>query len=273
MGTKIDDAIRLRAEQQLQKYFKKHDLIQNPDSKAVHQLRVYTKKLRAYLSLYPEAVHPQSKAVQAKLKQIADLYAGSRDSVVLLKTLRQQTKQLKSAKRERLESWLLIRSAGGPEDTGHPDGREVRELLCRCLEEWPTDLPADWNPVDGIQALFARAKKVGKQALRKDDDVLFHRWRKWVKHLYYSLSLLDSGQQRKASRKQLKILGDKLGQYHDLVVLEAALSTEPPQEEELKVLVNQALALIGKHKASYKKQFSRYYTRLYSDPRLFDSLD
>lgn len=272
MDTKIDDAIRLRAEQQLQKFFNSHDLT-HPDGNAVHQLRVLTKKLRAYLSLYPEAARPQSKAVQAKLKQIADLYAGSRDSAVLLKTLKNQTKSLKSAKRERLANWLLMRSAASPADSGHPDGRKVRDRLLSCLDEWPTDLPAGWNPVDGIQVLFAKAKKVGKQALRKEDDMLLHRWRKWVKHLYYSLSLLDSARQRKASRKQLKILGDKLGQYHDLVVLETALSMGPPGEEELKGLVSQALALIGKHKAGYKKQFSRYYARLYADSRLFDSLD
>jgi CHAD domain-containing protein len=78
--------------------------------------------------------------------------------------------------------------------------------------------------VEGVQETYARAQRLGLKAYFKDTSRAYHRWRKWVKYLYYQLEILSpQGEEFSALHDALGDLGKILGASHDMANLREVL--------------------------------------------------
>ena len=101
-------------------------------------------------------------------------------------------------------------------------------------EHWPQPGKADdfWHaPAAGMVKTYRRGRKAMRRAAAAPAEIDFHEWRKQVKHLAYQLRLLRPilGAKFKRKGKHLGILGDLLGNEHDLAVLALTLTRNHPE--------------------------------------------
>ena len=121
------------------------------------------------------------------------------------------------AGRERVPQWEL------PSELGHED--------------------AGWSLIGpGLRKTYKRGRRGMQEAYSEPSVAAFHEWRKRAKYLRYQLRLVRRGWPRvlKATHKEVKGLGDLLGDDHDLAVLEQIIEeaeAEPGQADSEQILL------------------------------------
>jgi len=240
-----------------------------PDNEEiVHQLRILTKRIRAYLWLLPEDLYPQITGLRTTLSQVARSYAGSRDATVLVTRFKELIETLAPEDRQQALRWFVATAPTPVEIALPPETEATLQVLEESLEHWASPGQEGWDSREGLERLYRKAGKIGRKALESGEAGMFHRWRKWTKHLHYSLEALADLPVGNHYRERLKSLGSDLGDYHDLVMLEAFLKDNLPLQEPSSGLVKKLLKIIDKRKHKARKQFSKDYRKLYSEPRL-----
>lgn len=222
--------------------------------KQIHDLRVTTKQMRACLRLYrPFLDAALLKRVDRLTKAIADTFAGMRDSHVQIKTL---NKLLQGRPHMMLQLQPVYDALQeGKADRLQPDLAAVARQFDSVLSLWSDQLqvaePLWWRA--GAVDTYRRAGKARKRAVSSQQDDDFHRWRKWAKFWYFQLTFLADMSERPVQRyvSQLKRLGDELGNFQDLCVLESTLRQLAPQVEDPS-LMPWLLAYVGNRKLVMK---------------------
>jgi len=191
----------------------------------IHAVRVQTKQTRALLRLLT-VTQPQSlKSSDLAIRYAAKQLAGSRDLHVMAKTLRQLTTD--SEIEQRLLPHLQALLPPQSSCTEAP----CRETALAHLYQLTAD---DLQPkaiLRGFKTTRQKALAQAKQARKSDNDASFHKWRKWLKYELYQLEWLAATEalaphDRKIIRratKKLAELGNQLGKFQDLCVLEQVL--------------------------------------------------
>lgn len=243
--------------------------VQREDKESIHDLRVDFKHLRAYWRLVRALVDKaEFEAADQRIKIAAKALGGQRDQQVLLDSLFLMTAQLSDSektvsaplfqelKRPLAESrqdlsidWPAINS------TLHSERSAWQKLNCASKE----------NPIKkGLRKSFKRYIDLSQQASHKQADMAQrHRWRKWVKYLFYQLNLLRhlglKGQ--KKTVKRLDELGELLGVEHDLEILETFLASRvsPAEESEIVTLL---VKTCRQYKKGVRKQIKELAQRL-----------
>ena len=102
---------------------------------------------------------------------------------------------------------------------------------------------------DRMTQAFHSTKKAGKRALKHDDPAQFHVWRKRAKRLLYLLQLTQTAPCKPPVRllERVDVLQEKLGDYHDSVVVQDHLQKKAP-DKATSQLVRHSVNLLEKRK-------------------------
>jgi len=224
-------------------------------SDSVHKMRVLIKRLRALLWFAAPALS-SSKMHRAKasLRKASHLLAAHRDLVMtrsILQTLARKTSHLAHRK-------ALIRISNESTDTPATYAKNEQALLqavaiflktiktlglhLKTNSHWP-------KATKRVAQAFLATKKAGKMALKNGDPAQFHEWRKKAKRLLYLLQLSQVAPDTRITRLIAKIdaLQEKLGHYHDNVVVQDHLQKNP-SVKTAPLLIRHSLKLLEARK-------------------------
>lgn len=191
----------------------------------VHALRRAIKQLRAWCCLLEAAGKPGAKRLRRSLRELAAHYGAARDAQVQLDTLL----ALEAAgdvsfpqSRHMLEAAVLPLTAP-PSATLCAHYRDTLRLLGGLLDQ---QLPGAKALQRGLARSHRKAARRCKEAWHTLQSEALHDLRKTVKILanQYALCVDRRGAAGRFQRHLVK-LGNRLGAWHDIVVLREALTT------------------------------------------------
>lgn len=234
---------------------------------SIHQLRVCTKRLRAFLRVYPNDL--DSVSATHELKLLADSYAGLRDAQVSYATLNALISSWSDKKRKKHRAVIdfVAHQKRQVEHTTEPV--EPHVALEQVLLKWPQlDASANGSGISeaGMRRLYRKARALGLKALQSNLDEDFHAWRKWVKYWLYCLTELSAVKVPVSYRKRLRRLGDSLGMFHDVCVLEEILKS-PDVYHEFGNGLKPFYKLIRTEKKRMKKSYKKAFKKLFKVSR------
>jgi CHAD domain-containing protein len=219
-------------------------------STAVHEARKQLKILRALLRLVrPATGNAFYKRENAALREVAQTMSPIRDSHVRVQTV---DKLIASSKTRRPPAALArVRAAmlarldqvldeGENGDWCKKAAAELEQALCR-LPKFPVRKLTAGSLRTSLKAGCKQARRALQVAQRDRTDENLHELRKAVKILWYDLSLLEGNRPPaiKSSIKEMRDLGEKLGNDHDLAMLMAARAENPlPQPADWETVEN-----------------------------------
>ena len=197
------------------------------DPDRVHDLRVIVKRLRALWRLAgTQGPRKLADKQDKRLRAAAKSLAGARDLQVMGETL----DALRAATRRDYEKEALdrVRELALPDDAGdavQPEKpAQLEQAFLDDLDRW-TNLAVDGDDdtliKKGFGRLYANARRLGHDAIAEDEPEAWHGFRKWVKYQLYQLEPFAGPLENSdISLKDFKKLGKKLGDLHDLHVLD-----------------------------------------------------
>ncbi len=212
----------------------------NPD-KCLHECRKRLKSLRALLRLVRSGDEAFAKAENARYREVSAILAGQREAAALIETVDRLAKSFPDESaggafvpvRDRLVARrgdMLdkdLAAVVGPAVAACEAGmRKIRKLALPDQPEMAADVLAD-----GAGKTLRRARKALQKARETGEPDDFHDLRKAVKAHAMHLSLLKKfwPSPVKPRRKAVDVLGEKLGDLHDIFVLRALLRDEARQ--------------------------------------------
>lgn len=237
----------------------------------VHEVRICTKKVRALLQLYrPFCGKTAIKAVEQKVKKLADGLAGSRDAHVLQQTLSQLAKAYGSDQdiQPLMEYFAqLNEKAQRTAPTVHP-----AKSLKNIEEAWKNKIRPKREPDfdEGMEFSYQKARKLAFDAESSDQDETYHECRKWAKYYLYQLQMSHYKKQAdtKAHIALVKQLAELLGQFHDRCVLESALNDllqgKAKRAQALETAALLMLSYLAEQKRLDKERCHRFFESLFS---------
>lgn len=223
-------------DKQLQKHIKKHikEVIRYcrdknmSDDKAIHQIRRRFKKLRALLHIFSYDLKKGFFKEQNELyKKYATKCSQVRDNKIL------QDLYFKIVKKYSLDQDNYLKILAFIKDSKEQiDVREIRDSIEHGLKENLSNIEYYTFKKDDDKVIFDNINKVYKQVgfyakeiKSKDDDVKYHRLRKWLNYYLYQSKLFKHHDKVRA--KQLKNLISTLGEIHDITVFKEFLQRTP----------------------------------------------
>jgi CHAD domain-containing protein len=193
------------------------DLSSPKDSEALHDFRVSLRRLRSFLKSYESALGKKSKQHRQHLGELMRLTNSGRDQEVNLNWLHQQQKVSAEIK----TGIALIKISLEKYPT--LDRRKLQKQFAKQAAKLKqlakkTHFKGNFNLLtSSILNKYTGTLKTELSQLAKDPN-LVHQTRITVKHLRYSLELLDA-KESKALVNKLKELQDTLGGLNDLGLL------------------------------------------------------
>lgn len=200
----------------------------------VHELRRRCKKIRALLRLVrPNFSHFAQE--NAAFRDAAEALSASRDAAVMLETFdalfEGDAVWPEADARGRLRSALEdnVHRISQQQDRGDlfEGFTEVMVDARKRVDGWTLQGRGFALIEPGLRATYARMRNRLKVAAKTGVDEDFHEWRKQTKNHGFHVSLLkDSAPDRLGARKvELDMLGEYLGDHHNLAVLAQGLKT------------------------------------------------
>lgn len=211
-----------------------------PEERAegVHQARKRFKELRALLRLVRKPLGGTFKRENRRLRDLGRALAESRDAAAMLESWDLLAQRFAerfadldfSAARQRLQARAEINEGA----TADLEGRlkEVIEALRTArgaIDRWPLRGEGFDLLAAGVERSYADGcAELAKVRLAPSDEQL-HEWRKRVKDHWYQTRLLAPGWPTlmQVRSDSLKRLADRLGDDHDLAMMQQLLHAEP----------------------------------------------
>jgi CHAD domain-containing protein len=241
---------------------------------AVHDIRVLTKRLRAWARLLKPFDHDFYVRSEANLKAIGKQLSGHRDQKVQQEALAKIQPFTPTELADTLDG--LIEALNTDDPNNGKTTQQTHDSLLHSLEnaldlEW-----AHWHQfrteqIQDPRKLSKRLHKTQKKVRdlarsrhRADATDNHHQWRKWVKRLMFQRQLLQDARviDEPGNLKALKKLGSQLGKEHDFAMLETAVHhsrppfhrlPQPQQTQLLKHLKAQRHHHLKKAKKHHKR--------------------
>ncbi|MDJ0928226.1 MAG: CHAD domain-containing protein [Gammaproteobacteria bacterium] len=205
----------------------------------VHQARRCFKRSRAALRLLKPAA-PYVFAVENRTcRDLAKRLSGTRDAAAMVEVVdrlaQRQREPAAALSLRMLRDSLQQRAERETEDRLSGIDTTIAEV-CAELElrhERLSQLPVAglrWRDLNrGARHNWKRCRRGYEAARDSGDDEAFHDWRKYVKYAYYHTALLRRLRPKWSARNRetLDQLGEVLGHFQDLTVLEQLLDAQP----------------------------------------------
>jgi CHAD domain-containing protein len=213
----------------------------NGHDESVHAARKGIKKVRSSLRLARPALKKKVyRREQAVFRKAGQALAGKRDAEVLLDTLKklqQEEPEAINGALTTLEQQLHARHKGAG-DSLKPQyaSKEAVILARRRAKDWPLEKVQWADLCNGLRRTYERGREAFGEAERQRTPENLHAWRKRVKDLAHQLHIIEPACPHFLSRlaQESKLLGEILGDDHDLALLTAEiklakLAKEPAQ--------------------------------------------
>ncbi|MBE9399089.1 CHAD domain-containing protein [Pontibacterium sp. N1Y112] len=196
----------------------------------VHDTRTGMKRMRAFLRLLRAGIGKSAyRLADEQSKALAGNLSDNRDARVLLDTMEQLLQEIYDHECcERLRGPVFEHyHAASLDDTGLEPLEHARTCLRRLQKEarhWHLKTYDQKALRAAIAGEYDAGRQHWQQIQQQPEAEQLHRWRKQVKRFYYQFSLLFPTHQHK-QRARLKMLGEYLGQLHDLAILQDYLNS------------------------------------------------
>lgn len=233
-----------------------------PVGESVHETRLLIKRLRALLWFARPALGRAAYArARTQLRKAAELLSGQRDLAVTQSTLNDLSRKThkrghRTALAHVLRNPVFDASAGKAQEKSFRSALEKAvEILRRSVHQIQRVVPSisTWpSPSKRLRKAFRAMFRAGEKARQTGKDTDFHTWRKKAKRLHYQLELTQANRGGRTSEilKKAEKLQNKLGLYHDCVVVENHLRKLLP----LAAPERRVAALLMKRKTHLRKQ-------------------
>jgi len=276
--SRVGDEIRRIAYEQIEHILKQ---LTHPDAnqeeKAVHNARKSLKKLRALLRLVKNKMgRDQYQQENACFRDAGRFLSEMRDAQVRLETLDKLTDHFADQLAgDQPFATLRETLTAIPAMTQAPVLQEqdsvVRAVaLVKAAEQrvrdWPLD-DSDWSVLRyGVKRIYRQGSQRFVSAFEEPSAENFHDWRKRAKDLWYFFRLLKPIWPGMMSEldQQMKLVGDYLGDDHDLAILRQTFidqPAEPANTRELEILVD----LIDRRRSGLQLAAQRLGQRQYAE--------
>lgn len=193
---------------------------QTLDRKAVHDLRVFGKKLRGLLRLYRPQRVPGLASLESCIAKIGQSLSVSRDKEVLVQLISSWRLQRQTALLA-IQQALLATLTDDSAQCLPINSVALHQVLQDAQQQWQALAPqTQRRPLKAaLKQSIKNTQKNGHKVLKKGRCKPLHAWRKQVKYQYYQLDVLPPATARSKRYHQLKTLGALLGDIHDLDML------------------------------------------------------
>ena len=216
---------------------------------AVHNVRREIKKLRALLRLMRQEVGKNVYRKRTKaLREVAKLLTALRDARVKMDAFNSLTTQFRRklpaqpfpAIQGALHKNCLEQENKLFKGRSIASARKILRDLKQRLENLKVE-SAGWTAIcPGLKASYYRGREVFRAVRREASPENFHQWRKRVKDLWFQLRLLGPAWPRelRAEARELEILGEILGDDHDLFLLRQFVEEQYHGAEKIEWLIS-----------------------------------
>ncbi len=271
--------IRKAASKQLEGAIRRLESAPEDRLRAVHDIRIHLKKLRAVVRLIRGSLGPRYQLENACFRDVARQLSQQRDVQAvrdsfdaLCECVRRQaegdpaTVDALCAVRDRLASRQAPagdRVESEPSWTALAD--ELRSAATR-IAEWTNGIQGFGTLAAGLEEHYRRARRAMQLALEQPTAEILHEWRKQTKYHRYQGDLLEEAwpELLAARSKALARLSDLLGDDHDLVVLRERLLADSAAlgaEAELALCI----AAIDRRRAELFSEFKPLGQLIYAE--------
>lgn len=235
----------------------------------VHRIRVDIKRLRAWIRLIRDEEDAVGlRGVDRDLRDIMKKLSTRRDRQALMESLKWLEK--KADKDTRQSVLGAIRSHIGT-GTGRStvDWANIKTALLHVLDtlkQHTQKIDSMHMVRDGLQRTYKRAAKSGDKAFSgkiNPEDV--HAFRKWAKYLFYQLEVIQAAYPELYSEtlENLEDLGNRLGRYHDLILVKERLDQMPAKKKYADAAKRMDVMLDVRMRKLLRRA-NRLYSRIFS---------
>lgn len=236
---------------------------------SIHDTRVAIKHLRALL-WYAKPAFSASRLNDAKshLRKASHLLSTQRDLVMMKSVLNKISRKIPDDPAPKTSQW--ISEANGPREISEKKSRrflhQATSILLLTINQLKKDakVSSGWPSASKrLGKAFRLTQKSKEKALRSKDPIQLHDWRKKAKRLLYQLQLIQPKPGKRLTRiiKRVDELQDKLGDYHDSVVVQNRLQKNPPRKMPRR-LVRRSVKLLEKRKRHLCKKARKIARRI-----------
>ena len=202
----------------------------------VHRIRVDIKRLRAWIRIIRnEEDSVGLRDVDHNLRDIMKKLSSRRDQQALMETLKWLEKKAgKDAKQASLRTIRShIRSGGLNTALDWANIKTALLSVLHTLRQQTQKFDSIQMVRDGLQRTYKRSATFGDKAFSgkiNPDDV--HQFRKWAKYLFFQLGFIQSAYPELYTEAlaNLEDIGNRLGRYHDLVLVKARVGQLPAKK-------------------------------------------
>lgn len=216
---------------------------------AVHGVRKEIKKLRAIFRLVRGEIDRGAYRKAAKaLRKAADCLAGPRDARVTLKAFEGLAGRAAAGRFPEIQKALQKHCRRETRRFRHADSIAVADQILRQTNRRVGDLKikaAGWTAIEpGLKQSYRRGQQACARVRQKPSPENFHEWRQHVKNLCYHLRLLcpDWPAAARVLTDKLELLGEQLGDDHDLVLLKQFVAERCAGQTKEAAALNQLIA-------------------------------
>jgi len=235
----------------------------------VHRIRVDIKRLRAWIRLIRvEEDAVGLRGIDRDLRDIMKKLSTHRDRQALMESLKWLEK--KADKDAKQSSLSVIRSHI---ETGNGritvDWANIKTALLHVLDtlkQHTQKIDSMHMVRDGLQRTYKRAAKSGDKAFSgKINPADVHEFRKWAKYLFYQLEFIQAAYPElyKKALDDLEDLGNRLGRYHDLILVKERLG-EMPAKKKYADAAKRMDVMIEVRMHKLLRRANRHYRKLFS---------
>lgn len=244
----------------------------------VHRIRVDIKRLRAWIRLIRDEEDTVGlRSIDRDLRDVMKKLSSRRDQQALMETLKWLEKKTdKDVKQSPLRA--VRTHIEGSDGRITVDWANIKTALVNVLDtlkQHTQKFDSVHMVRDGLQRTYKRAAKSGDKAFSgkiNAEDV--HAFRKWAKYLFYQLVVIQAAYPElyKETLENLEDLGNRLGRYHDLVLVKERLAHVPAKKRytnaarQMDVMIEERMhKLLRRAHRLYRKVFSASSSKFVMD--------
>ncbi len=267
----VPDGVRRIAKEEIRSAVS-HLTQEDPEKveEAIHEARKAIKRLRALLRLVRPELGSWFRKDNAALRDVGRSLSDLRDSSIVLETFdalsdvepeRQSLQSVRTGLQERRQ----VKEA--KIDTGQTLQKAADGLhaVAQHIDEWPLQSDGFEAIAEGLEGEYQGGRKAMLQALRKDDSLIFHEWRKRAKCQLFHMRLLKNVLSNESRQQEEKLhqLESALGDDHNLLILRQHLDAHPKAFGGKKK-VRQSMQLVNAREQKLRKEAEALGDQIYT---------
>lgn len=209
------------------------------EAAAVHETRKDIKKIRALLRLIRKKIGPEIfKEENDRLREVARGFSGTRDARVQRELLEKLRGQAPRGSTHFAETTAVLEQEIARHAESFGSQRRAAKITLQSIGDRLEGWPLEKLTIEDLSCALRSSYRLGRKSFRcvraEPTAKNFHSWRKRVKEIWYQSRLLQNLNPAVMSEiiRDIRTLGQRLGDLHDLAFFRIHLEAEPGGAEE-----------------------------------------